>query len=42
VADRIAIVYSWCARLDGQRHAKRKAETIVRELTGQEAPAAEE
>ncbi len=33
--DLVAIVYSFCARLYGQRRAKRKAETIVRELTGQ-------
>jgi predicted site-specific integrase-resolvase len=37
VADLIAIIYSFCARLYGQRRAKRKAETMVRELTGQEA-----
>ncbi len=37
VADLVAIVYSFCARLYGQRRAKRKTETIVRELTGQES-----
>jgi putative resolvase len=42
VADLVAIVYSFCARLYGQRRAKRKTETIVRDLTGQEAPVAEE
>ena len=42
VADLVAIVYSFCARLYGQRRAKRKTETIERELTGQEAPVAEE
>jgi len=39
VADLVAIVYSFCARLYGQRRAKRKTETIVQELTGQEASA---
>ena len=29
-----AIVYSFCARLYGQRRAKRKTEVIVRELEG--------
>jgi putative resolvase len=42
VADLVAIVYSFCARLYGQRRAKRKTESIVRELTGQEAPMGEE
>jgi predicted site-specific integrase-resolvase len=45
VADLVAIVDSFCARLYGQRRAKRKTETIVRELTelmGQEAPVTEE
>jgi hypothetical protein len=37
VADLVAIIYSFCARLYGQRRAKRKTETIVKELTGQEA-----
>jgi predicted site-specific integrase-resolvase len=46
VADLVAIVSSFCARLYGQRRAKRKAEAIVqeltrRELTGQEAPVVE-
>jgi putative resolvase len=42
VADLVAIVYSFYARLYGQRRAKRKTETIVRELTGQEALVAQE
>ena len=42
VADLVAIGYSFCARLYGQRRAKRKTETIVGELTGQEAPGAQE
>jgi len=42
VADLVAIVSSFCARLYGQRRAKRKTETIVRELTGQEALAADD
>src|SRR6266849_8380321 len=33
VADLVAIVYSFCTRLYGQRRAKRKSETIVQELT---------
>jgi putative resolvase len=37
VADLIAIVSCFCARLYGQRRAKRKTANIVRELTGQEA-----
>jgi predicted site-specific integrase-resolvase len=37
VADRVAIVSSSCARLYGQRRAKRTTETSVRELTGQDA-----
>lgn len=32
LADLTAIIYSFCARLYGQRRAKRKAEVIVREL----------
>jgi predicted site-specific integrase-resolvase len=32
LADLTAIVYSFCARLYGQRRAKRKTEVIVREL----------
>jgi predicted site-specific integrase-resolvase len=42
VADLVAIVSSFCARLYGQRRAKRTTETIVKELTGQEALAMEE
>jgi predicted site-specific integrase-resolvase len=38
LADLVAIIYSFCARLYGQRRAKRKTETIVKELTGQDAP----
>jgi putative resolvase len=37
LADLTAIVYSFCARLYGQRQAKRKAEVIVRELEAGEA-----
>ena len=37
LADLTAIVYSFCARLYGQRQAKRKAEVIVRELEAREA-----
>ncbi|MGZ3584165.1 MAG: hypothetical protein ACXVCX_07170 [Ktedonobacterales bacterium] len=32
LADLTAIVYSFCARLYGQRQAKHKTEVIVREL----------
>jgi putative resolvase len=39
VADLVAIVYSFCVRLYGQRRAKRQTETIVRELTAQDAVA---
>ena len=42
VADLVAIVYSFCARLYGQRRAKRKTETIVRELTGEDARVADD
>ncbi len=35
LADLTAIVYSFCARLYGQRRAKRKTEVIVRELEAQ-------
>lgn len=35
LADLTAIVYSFCARLYGQRRAKRKTEAIVRELEAQ-------
>jgi predicted site-specific integrase-resolvase len=38
LADLVAIIYSFCARLYGQRRAKRKTEEIVKELTGQESP----
>jgi predicted site-specific integrase-resolvase len=40
LADLTAIVYSFCARLYGQRRAKRKTEVIVRELEakGEGAP----
>ncbi|HST87600.1 MAG TPA: IS607 family transposase [Ktedonobacterales bacterium] len=37
LADLTAIVYSFCARLYGQRRAKRKTEVIVRELEAKEA-----
>ena len=37
LADLTAIVYSFCARLYGQRRAKRKTEIIVRELEALEA-----
>src|SRR5258708_22337160 len=36
LADLTAIVYSFCARLYGQRWAKRKTEAIVRELEAKE------
>jgi len=39
VADLVAIVYSFCARLYGQRRAKRKSETIMKALADQEASA---
>jgi predicted site-specific integrase-resolvase len=42
VADLVAIVSSFCARLYGQRRAKRTSATIVRELTGQQALVAHE
>ena len=42
LADLVAIIYSFCARLYGQRRAKRKTETIVKELTGQESPVGSE
>jgi hypothetical protein len=35
--DLVAIVSSFCARRSGPRRAKRKAETIVRNLTGPQA-----
>jgi predicted site-specific integrase-resolvase len=37
LADLISIVYSFCARLYGQRRAKRKTERIVQELEAQDA-----
>jgi putative resolvase len=37
VADLVAVVYLFCARLYEQRRAKRRTETSVQELTGQEA-----
>jgi putative resolvase len=40
LADLVAIIYSFCARLYGQRRAKRTTETIVKELTGQDAAVA--
>jgi predicted site-specific integrase-resolvase len=42
VADLVALVYSFCARLYGPRCAKRKTESIVRALTGPQAPVVEE
>ncbi len=40
LADLVAIIYSFCARLYGQRRAKRKTETIVKELIGHDAAVA--
>jgi predicted site-specific integrase-resolvase len=37
LADLTSIIYSFCARLYGQRRAKRKTETIVKELEGADA-----
>ena len=37
IADLVAIVYSFTARLYGQRRAKRKTERIVKELHGEDA-----
>src|SRR6266705_3021044 len=37
VADLVAIVYSFTARLYGQRHARHKTERIVQELHGEDA-----
>lgn len=37
LADLTAIVYAFCARLYGQRRARRKTEAIVRELEAREA-----
>jgi len=36
LADLTSIIYSFCARLYGQRRAKRKTEKIVQELEAQE------
>ncbi len=36
IADLVAIVYSFTARLYGQRRAKRKTERIVQELQAEE------
>jgi putative resolvase len=36
LADLVAIVYSFCARLYGQRRAQRKTEMIVKTLNSQE------
>jgi predicted site-specific integrase-resolvase len=38
VADLVAIVSSFCARLYGQRRAKRTTETSMRHLTSQQSP----
>ena len=35
MADLTAILYAFCARLYGQRRAKRKTEGLVRELEAQ-------
>lgn len=37
LADLTSIIYSFCARLYGQRHAKRKTERIVQELEAEHA-----
>jgi predicted site-specific integrase-resolvase len=37
LADLTSIIYSFCARLYGQRRAKRKTERIVEQLQTQEA-----
>jgi putative resolvase len=37
LADLTSIIYSFCARLYGQRRAKRKTETIVKELEANDA-----
>jgi predicted site-specific integrase-resolvase len=37
LADLTAIIYAFCARLYGQRHAKRKTEKIVQELEAEHA-----
>src|SRR5947209_5425664 len=36
IADLASVIYSFCARLYGQRRAKRKTETIVKELHAKE------
>ena len=36
IADFVSILYSFCARLYGQRRAKRKTEKIVKELENQQ------
>ncbi|MDQ2903814.1 MAG: IS607 family transposase [Ktedonobacteraceae bacterium] len=38
LADLTSIIYSFCARLYGQRRAKRKTEKIVQELEAKDAP----
>jgi len=38
LADVVAIVYSFCARLYGQRRAKRKTETLIKALTESGGP----
>jgi len=38
IADGVSILYSCCAKLSGQRRAKRKTEKVVQERT-EEAPA---
>ncbi|GLV55849.1 resolvase [Dictyobacter sp. S3.2.2.5] len=38
LSDLTSIIYSFCARLYGQRRAKRKTERIVQELEAQDAP----
>jgi hypothetical protein len=42
LADLVAIISSFCARVYGQRQAKRTTETIVKELTCQGSMVAEE
>jgi predicted site-specific integrase-resolvase len=38
VTDLVSIIYSFSARLYGQRRAKRKTEAIIKELTGSDIP----
>lgn len=38
LADLTSIIYSFCARLYGQRRAKRRTETIVKQLQAKEGP----